>query len=57
MLNTSPKKIGNEVVLPIPNGIELKYDNYYAYSGQDGAIIFIPNDSYPSKNSKFTETH
>jgi len=56
-MTIKPYKIGSTSVLPIPASFQLSAQNYDAYQGRDGVLIFTPQHLNPFLNAHFVATH
>jgi len=51
------RRIGDSTVLDLSKNIEATAQEYNVYSGDDGALIFIPKKDNPWLDSEFVATH
>lgn len=49
------RKVGSSNVLTVPKEFAPQYQNYDAFMGHDGAIIFLPKTKNPFTDKEFIE--
>jgi len=51
------RKVGNSIVLPVPENIPTTTEEYSVYQGTSGQIIYSPKRANPFLDAHFVETH
>ncbi|AKP64094.1 hypothetical protein [Levilactobacillus koreensis] len=57
MASVKLRKVGDSTVLTVPKTIKPRFSNYEAFSGRDGAIVFLPKEPNPFTDENFIRTH